>query len=179
MFEPTDAQLYNKIKDEVDKSYDKPSAYRSMAYTRFYIKAFKEKYGDDKKPYAGKKPGELKSWRNDKWIDVRSLLKDPKNPVPCGLAEHKPGQYPFCLPLKKALTYSMGELQLLVNRKDELGKRRLVSDAYLRDVLTPDKTPQARVYKQKYVPEKKLRIKPIEEAKAKKILDEEPLSKLV
>jgi hypothetical protein len=176
MAEPTDAALYNKSKQEVDKNYDKPSAYRSMAYTRTYLKNYREKYGDDKKAYKGKNPEQLKTWRREKWIDVKSALKDPKNPTACGNAPIKPGEYPLCMPIKEIAQYSKGELQLLVNRKNELGKKRLVKDAYLRDVLEPEKIPAIREYKEKYAKTKTEKLpEPLPPTEAKKILAEKPI----
>lgn len=175
MSTPVDEKLYNEVKREVDKTYTKPSAYRSMAYTRNYMKAFEEKYGKSKAPYKGKKPGELQQWRNEKWIDIKSYIRDPKNPTACGNEPVKKGEYPLCMPEKEAATYSKGELELLRQRKSQIGKRRLVKDAYLRDVLKPEETPPERVYKQKYVKEKKLKIEPLPEKEAEKILKEKPI----
>jgi hypothetical protein len=179
MAEPADQELYNQSKREVDKQYDKPSAYRSMAYTRTYLKKFREKYGNAKKAYRGKNPEELKTWRKEEWIDIKSFLQDPKNPTKCGNAPVKKGEYPLCMPKSEAVTYSAGELSLLVKRKSEIGKRRLVKDTYLRDVLQPDKIPPIREYKDKYEG-KDRRIKlpePLPENEAKKILDEKPIGK--
>jgi len=174
MSEPVDVAMYNEVKKEVDKNYDKPSAYRSMAYTRTYIKKFKEKYGAKRNPYSGSKPGNLKVWRNEKWIDIKSFLENPKNPTACGNEPYKKGEYPLCMPEKKAATYSKEELQLLVARKNELGKRRLVKDAYLRDVLKPDEIPKSRIYKQKYIKDRRLKIpEPVAKKEAKKILEDE------
>jgi hypothetical protein len=174
MSEPVDVAMYNEVKKEVDKNYDKPSAYRSMAYTRTYIKKFKEKYGAKRNPYSGSKPGNLKVWRNEKWVDIKSFLENPKNPTACGNEPYKKGEYPLCMPEKKAATYSKEELQLLVARKNELGKRRLVKDAYLRDVLKPDEIPKSRIYKQKYIKDRRLKIpEPVAKKEAKKILEDE------
>ena len=174
MAEPSDMNLYNEAKREVDKSYDKPSAYRSMAYTRTYLKKYREKYGDDKKAYKGKNPEELKTWRKEKWIDVKSVLQNPKNPTACGNAPIKKGEYPLCMPVKEIEQYSKGELQLLVNRKNEIGKKRLVKDAFLRDVLKPDEIPAIREYKEKY--DDRIPIaKPLSKEKAAKILKERPV----
>jgi len=179
MSRPSDEKLYERVKTEVDKSYDKPSAYRSMAYTRAYLKAYREKYGDDKKAYAGKKPGELKEWRDEKWIDVKSFVKDPVNPTKCGNAPIGKGEYPLCMPMKEAKSYSEGELKLLMARKNELGKRRLVKDTFLRDVLKPDEIPAERIYKQKYNRDRRLKLaKPLPEKKAEKI-EKEPTMKEV
>jgi hypothetical protein len=178
MAEPSDQVLYNKSKEEVNKTYDKPSAYRSMAYTRTYLKNYREKYGDDKKAYKGTKEqaGELKTWRKEKWVDVKSVLQDPKNPIACGNAPIKKGEYPLCMPEKELVKYSKSELNLLVKRKNEIGKRRLVKDAYLRDVLEPEKITPIREYKDKYVKEPKNKLpEPLPKAQAEKILKEKPI----
>lgn len=176
MAEPSDLALYNKSKDEVNKNYDKPSAYRSMAYTRTYLKNYREKYGDDKKAYKGKNPEELKTWRKEKWVDVKSVLKDPKNPTACGNAPIKEGEYPLCMPVNQLSKYSKSELGLLVQRKNQIGKRRLVKDAYLRDLLEPEKITPIREYKDKYVKEKKNKLpEPLPKAEAEKILKEKPI----
>lgn len=178
MAEPSDQELYNKSKEEVNKNYDKPSAYRSMAYARTYLKNYREKYGDDKKAYRGKNPEELKTWRKEKWIDVKSFLKDPKKPTACGNAPIKKGEYPLCMPISQAVKYNRSELGLLVQRKNQIGKRRLVKDAFLRDVLEPEKITPIREYKDKYVKEKKNKLpEPLPKAQAEKILKEKPLSK--
>jgi hypothetical protein len=176
MATPNDQELYDKSKEEVNKSYDKPSAYRSMAYTRTYLKNYREKYGDDKKAYKGKNPEELKTWRKEKWVDVKSVLKDPKNPTACGNAPIKEGEYPLCMPEKQLAKYSKSELSLLVQRKNQIGKRRLVKDAYLRDILEPEKITPIREYKDKYVKEKKNKLpEPLPKAQAEKILKERPV----
>jgi hypothetical protein len=168
--------LYNKSKEEVNKNYDKPSAYRSMAYTRTYLKNYREKYGDDKKAYKGKNPEELKTWRKEKWVDVKSVLKDPKNPTACGNAPIKKGEYPLCMPEKQLAKYSKSELSLLVQRKNQIGKRRLVKDAFLRDILEPEKITPIREYKDKYVKDKKAKLpEPLPKAQAEKILKEKPV----
>jgi len=178
MATPADENLYKKVKADVDKVYDKPSAYRSMAYTRFYLKEFEEKYGDKKKAYKGKNPEELETWRKEKWIDVKSFLRDPQKPTACGNEPYGKGEYPLCMPKTEASRYSRGELELLVERKKQLGKRRLVKDAYLRDVLKPDEIPPTRKYKDKYIKEKKLKLpKPLPEKEAEKILAEPPIVK--
>jgi len=176
MPEPSDQELYNASKREVDKNYDKPSAYRSMAYARTYLKNYREKYGDDKKAYKGKNPEELKTWRKEKWVDVKSVLQNPKNPTACGNAPIKKGEYPLCMPEKQLAKYSKSELSLLVQRKNEIGKRRLVKDAYLRDILEPEKITPIREYKDKYVKDKNAKLpKPLPKAQAEKILKEKPV----
>jgi hypothetical protein len=180
MAEPSDQELYNSSKREVDKNYDKPSAYRSMAYTRTYLKNYREKYGDDKKAYKGKNPENLKTWRKEKWVDVKSVLKDPKNPTACGNAPIKKGEYPLCMPEKQLAKYSKSELSLLIARKNQIGKRRLVKDAYLRDLLEPEKITPIREYKDKYVKDKKAKLpEPLPKAQAEKILKEKPIKEVI
>lgn len=174
---PTDDKLYEKVKKEVDKTYTKPSAYRSMAYTRFYLKEYKDKYGSTKGAYRGKKVKELNQWREEKWVDIKSYLKDPTNPTACGNEPYEKGEYPLCMPKTQAAKYSKGELELLVKRKAELGQKRLVKDAYLRDVLKPEEIPKSRIYKTKYTGEKL--PKPVAPAKAEKILKEQPIGKSI
>lgn len=179
MATPNDENLYRKIKTEVDAKYPTPSAYRSMAYTRFYQKAYEEKYGSKKAAYKGKNPEELKTWRKEKWLDVKSVIRDPKNPTACGNEPYKKGEYPLCIKEKEIGKYSKGELELLRKRKSELGSKRLVKDAFLRDVLTPEETPAKRVYKDKYQKDKKLKLpKPLPEAQAEKVLAEKPIGRL-
>jgi hypothetical protein len=132
MSEPTDKELYAKIVDEVNKSYKKPSAYRSMAYTKNYMKAFEEKHGDKKDAYVGKNPGELKKWRKEKWIDVKSYLRDPENLVACGSESYGKDEYPLCMKEKEVETYSKSELELLKDRKNELGKNRLMKESVVK-----------------------------------------------
>ena len=175
MTEPADKILYDKIVTEVNKSYKKPSAYRSMGYAKYYKKAFEEKYGSKKSAYKGKNPEELKTWRKEKWVDVKSVLKDPKNPTACGNEPIAKGEYPLCMKEKDLGKYTKGELELLRERKNKLGKKRLVKDAFLRDVLEPEKTPATRIYKQKYVPKKERIPEPVPEKEAKKILNESPI----
>ena len=131
MSEPKDEELYAASKREVDKSYDKPSAYRSMAYSKTYMKKYREKYGDGD-AYKGKNPGSLSRWRRERWIDVKSFLKDPKNPVACGSVERK-RYYPLCMPIAKARSYSKSELGQLVQRKNQIGKRRLIQEDFLKE----------------------------------------------
>jgi hypothetical protein len=146
-----------------------------MGYTKYYKKAFEEKYGTKKSAYKGKNPEELKTWRKEKWVDVKSVLKDPKNPTACGNEPIAKGEYPLCMKEKDLGKYTKGELELLRERKNKLGKKRLVKDAFLRDVLEPEKTPATRIYKQKYVPKKERIPEPVPEKEAKKILNESPI----
>lgn len=167
MAKPTDTALYNEIKKEVDKSYDKPSAYRSMAYSRFYMRAFREKYGDAKKPYEGKKPGDLEKWRRDKWIDVQSYIDVPKDPKPCGTIDYnRKKEYPLCMPISKVKKYDKDDLISFINQKARLGKKRLVKESFLNTINeTPIESKDAT------------QIKPLSVAGRKAYYDKEPAVK--
>lgn len=166
MAEPIDPKLYEQAKTLVDKSYDKPSAYRSMAYSRFYLRAFREKYGENKPAYKGRLAGDLKNYVREKWIDVRSYIDTPEDPKPCGSINYGKDEYAFCLPITKVSKYSNEELIALLNRKAEIGKSRLVVEPFLRDLGISK--------------EKVLKLKPVREHHAKaKVFVREPVKKLV
>ena len=157
MNEPVDEKLYAKTKAMVDKIYDKPSAFRSMAYSRFYMRAFREKYGLTKRPYKGSnQPGELEKWRREKWIDVRSYLENPKDPQSCGSVESK--KYAFCMPQSNLKKYSNTELIALLNRKEEIESKRLVKEPYLRDLGLSKRNKTVRAVKKPF--KRETRIEP-------------------
>ncbi len=58
-----DKKLYNRIKAEADKTYKKPSAYKSGWIVKQY-KAAGGKYGDDNKPKN------LQRWFKEEWGDI-------------------------------------------------------------------------------------------------------------
>lgn len=70
---PTDLELYNKIKKKTMKKIPKHSAYRSGVIVKTYKKKFKEKYGNKKSPYTGKKTKKkgLSRWFKEKWVNQR------------------------------------------------------------------------------------------------------------
>ena len=60
---PKDKKLYDKVKAEADKKYDKPSAYKSG----WIVKEYKKRGGE----YLGKKKKDgLTRWFKEKWEDV-------------------------------------------------------------------------------------------------------------
>ena len=64
---PKDKILYDKIKKQADKIYEKPSAYKSMYIQKIY-KSMNGEYIDDNQPKK------LKQWMNEKWININPLL---------------------------------------------------------------------------------------------------------
>lgn len=73
MPEPRDMKLYDKIKDRVYDEIKKHSAYRSSHLVKEYKEAYKKKYGDDSKPYIGKKNNNegLNRWHREMWRNQR------------------------------------------------------------------------------------------------------------
>jgi hypothetical protein len=60
---PIDKELYQRVKEEADRVYSKPSAYKSG----FIVKKYKElggRYIDDNKPR------DLDRWFKENWIDI-------------------------------------------------------------------------------------------------------------
>ena len=63
MSEPTNKALYNKVKQEADKKYSKPSAYKSG----WIVREYKERGGE----YKGKKQKDgLTRWFREDWEDI-------------------------------------------------------------------------------------------------------------
>lgn len=68
---PKDAQLYDKAKAEADKTYKKPSAYKSGFIVKRYKELYKEKHGSGE-AYEGKKTNAkgIGRWILEKWVSV-------------------------------------------------------------------------------------------------------------
>jgi hypothetical protein len=64
---PADPELYERVKREINKIYEKPSAYRSGAY----VKKYKELGGK----YIGKKQEKegISRWFKEQWKDISGL----------------------------------------------------------------------------------------------------------
>ena len=85
MSEPVDKNLYEKVKKEVYRIYDRPSAYRSGFLVKRYKEEFKRKFGDQVEPYydnKGKKNERpLARWFDERWMDVNPLKTETSYPV--------------------------------------------------------------------------------------------------
>jgi len=92
MSTPNDLKLYQQVKLLADKTYKKPSAYKSG----FIVKEYKRLGGT----YSGdiKNVG-LTRWFKEKWVDVSKKVKG-KHP-PCGRKDADGKSYPKCRPSKK------------------------------------------------------------------------------
>jgi hypothetical protein len=72
MTNPKDKVLYNKAKQQANKIYKKPSAYKSGYIVKTYKQLYKEKYGNQD-AYEGTKTRDgLTRWYMEKWRDVGS-----------------------------------------------------------------------------------------------------------
>lgn len=71
---PIDAHLYTLAKEIADKTYDRPSAYKSG----FIVKLYKDLGGR----YVGnRKTSNLKRWFDENWADVNPYKTDTSYPV--------------------------------------------------------------------------------------------------
>lgn len=65
-----DPQLYEQARNEADKVYKKPSAYKSGFIVKKYKELYKTKYGSGEAYLDDKKPKNLKRWFMESWADV-------------------------------------------------------------------------------------------------------------
>ena len=73
---PNDEKLYNRTKKQVYKKYPKHSAYRSGILVKTYKAKFKNKYGNRKNPYKGKRTRKkgLSRWFEEQWVNQRGIV---------------------------------------------------------------------------------------------------------
>lgn len=68
---PKDKRLYAKARALADKTYEKPSAYKSGFIVKTYKRLYREKHGESAKAYeSDTKEKPLKRWFKEKWINV-------------------------------------------------------------------------------------------------------------
>lgn len=86
MPEPADPTLYASVKRRIYKKIPTHSAYRSGTLVSDYKQAFREKHGNRKRPYKGKRPTKtskgLKRWFAEEWTTEEGSIgysKSPKN----------------------------------------------------------------------------------------------------
>ena len=110
MSEPTNRELYNKIKQKANKKFKSPTgAYKSM----YIVKEYKKAGGqyDRPKPTTSK----LSNWRKENWID----LNQPKaggGYERCG-HPNQGGKYPLCRPSKQ-ITEHTPRLYQTIKKRD-------------------------------------------------------------
>lgn len=82
---PKDQSLYDKAKKEADKTYSKPSAYKSGFIQKKYKELYLNKYGSTDAYLDDNKKKPLARWYREGWLD----------------AGEKPGDYPLYRPTKR------------------------------------------------------------------------------
>ena len=127
MSRPLNIDLYNQIKNEVYQEYPKHSAYRSM----MIVKKYKDAgglYEDNKK--MGKM--NTKKWIQQQWTDANEYYRT-NNIIPCGSQDTQKlyNEYPLCRPLSILKRLSNEQLKQLIDEKNKLGKKPLITSRVL------------------------------------------------
>ena len=127
MAEPSNKDLYNAVKKDIYKKYPKHSLFRSALLVKTY-KEFGGKYEDKKK-----KNTNIEKWFNQKWISMNDYYHDNKI-VPCGSSDTKTkfDEYPLCRPLKIVKQLSDNQIKNMIDEKNKLGKKHLISEKILK-----------------------------------------------
>lgn len=123
---PSNPELYEKVKKEVYENNPKHSAYRSMAVTKAYKNAGGTYEDFDNKSMNTKK------WLGQKWSSVNDYYHNGEV-VECGNTDtqKKFGEYPLCRPLAIIEKLSKKEMKKMIDEKDKLGKKPLVTEKVL------------------------------------------------
>jgi len=123
---PTNKMLYDAVKKDIYEKYPKHSLFRSA----LIVKKYKELGGEYKEK---KKESKLDKWFNEKWISVNDYHYDKKI-IPCGSSDTKAkfNQYPLCRPLEIVKKLSHNQMQKLMDEKNKLGKKHLITEKVLK-----------------------------------------------
>jgi hypothetical protein len=73
MPEPTDKELYNKVKEDIISKY-KHSAYRSGLIVKKYKEEYEKKHKNNNAYTGSKSNSNLKRWFDEKWINQRGEI---------------------------------------------------------------------------------------------------------
>jgi hypothetical protein len=116
MATPRDQQLYNRIKNKVQKQYGRWSAYASGSLVQQYKKAYQKKHGSTN-AYTGAKSSTapLTTWFHENWVDV-------KTGRPCGAVKTKT-YYPVCRPRAQHEALSEKQRRAMIRRKQRAGSK--------------------------------------------------------
>jgi len=71
---PTDEKLYESIKKELFKKYEKPSAYRSGLLVQKYKEEYVKKHKNHNYYKGNKTNSNLKRWFDEKWTNQRGEI---------------------------------------------------------------------------------------------------------
>jgi len=123
---PSNKKLYESIKKKVFIKYPKHSAYRSMLLVKEYKKAGGKYLKDN-----GKKMN-IKKWLGQEWTSLNDYHHNNEI-VKCGNSntEEKFNEYPVCRPLSIIKKLSHPQMQKLINEKNILKEKPLISSKVL------------------------------------------------
>ena len=129
MGKPTNQKLYNEIKKRIYYENPKHSLFRSA----LLVKEYKDKggeYDDESKPDMN-----INKWFEQNWISLNDYYHN-KSKVPCGSSntEMKFNEYPLCRPLKIAESLTQEQMKKMIDEKNKLGKKHLIT----KDILGTD-----------------------------------------
>ena len=74
MPKPTDQKLYESIKRDLFKKYDKPSAYRSGLLVQKYKEEYVKKHKNHNYYNGSKETSNLKRWFDEKWTNQKGEI---------------------------------------------------------------------------------------------------------
>lgn len=123
---PLNIKLYNEIKNKIYDNNPKHSLFRSAQIVKEYKKAG-GKYDETEKPIMN-----IKKWFRQRWISLNDYYHNKKI-VPCGSSDtiDKFNEYPLCRPLKIAKSLKPKEMKKMIDKKNELKTRPLITKKIL------------------------------------------------
>lgn len=126
-FQPSNMELYNKVKKDVYKRIPKHSLYRSAIIQKEY----QDKGGE----YKGQKEDDIGKWMAQKWISLNDYVRG--DIVKCGQSntQEKFKEYPLCRPLAIAKKLNKNQIKKMIIEKNKLEEKQLKTA----DILGTDK----------------------------------------
>ncbi len=124
---PTNQKLYDEIKEKVYSENPKHSLFRSAQIVKEYKKAGGE-YDDAEEPKMN-----IQKWFRQRWISLNDYYHN-KEIVPCGSSDTKEkfNEYPLCRPLKIAKSLKPEEIKKMIDKKNELKQKPLLTNKLLK-----------------------------------------------
>jgi len=125
---PSNKKLYETIKKQVYIKYPKHSAYRSMLLVKEYKKAGGKYYDDNSENKMN-----TKKWLGQKWTSLNDYHHN-NTIVKCGNSNTKKkfNEYPVCRPLSIIKKLSHPQMQKLIDEKNILKEKPLISSKILK-----------------------------------------------
>ena len=117
--QPTNKELYERVKEKIYREHPKHSAYRSM----MIVKEYKKEGGT----YKGQKAEmNIDKWLGQKWSSINDYYHDNKI-VKCGASDTKKkyNEYPICRPLAIIEDMTRDEMKKLIKEKNKLKEKHI------------------------------------------------------